>query len=469
MYTHAKGAPAVRSMKSVWLVLLVVLFVGVSAMAQGMPRQILVESLKPGLSLAIDKGCGAVYQHGELLNITVRSSQNGYLTIFDFMPDGQAQIIFPNSYYENNFIEGGKEYSIPGDLFPFQFRVAPPDGEELIYAVVTKQPYDLIPGQTYDFSDIFPQLSGSDEVIARSLTRGIQVVPSAAVAMCHFYVGGEPSTALGDSWGLFIGVDDYDETRYIGDDGKKYYFPKLRYCVKGAQEIAEKLQPMFPHQRLLMDREVTHDSVQQAITGWLSQAPEGATVMIYFSGHGSRTPDENNDEIDDYDETLVPWNYGTKQEFIVDDELRRWLSTLRADRVILIFDSCHSGTMERSVYTSRLVPTGTTRAAEPQLIDGMADDLASTKGSRGTWWKQLVITACRPNESAYESSRLENGALTYYLLQAMEGKGDINSDGWVTAQEAYQYAAHMVSLDYPKQHPQLTDNIEEAVRLTPKG
>jgi hypothetical protein len=459
-------------MKSVWLVLFVVLFVGVSAMAQGMPRQILVESLKPGLSLAIDKGCGAVYQHGELLNITVRSDQSGYLTIFDFMPDGQAQIIFPNSYHENNFIEGDKEYSIPGELFPFQFRVAPPDGEELIYAVVTQQPYDLIPGQTYDFSGIFPQLSGSDEALARSLTRGIQVVPSAnqlAVAMCHFYVGREPSTTLGDGWGLFIGVDDYDETRYTGDDGKKYYFPKLQYCVKGAQEMAEKLQPMFPHQRLLMNREVTHDSVQQAITGRLSQAPEGATVMIYFSGHGSRTPDENNDEIDGYDETLVPWNYGTKQEFIVDDELRRWLSTLKADRVILIFDSCHSGTMERSVYTSRLVTMGTTRAVEPQLIDGMADDLALTKGSRGTWWKQLVITACRPNESAYESSRLENGALTYYLLQAMEGKGDINSDGWVTAQEAYQYAANMVSLDYPKQHPQLTDNIEEAVRLTPKG
>jgi len=452
----------VRSMKNVWLVLLVLLFVGVSAMAQGMPRQLLVESLKPGLSLSIDKGCGAVYQHGELLNITVRSNQSGYLTIFDFTPDGKAQIIFPNSYHKNNFIEGEKEYSIPGELLPFQFRVAPPDGEELIYAVVAQQPYDLIPGQTYDFSDIFPKLSGSDEVIARSL----KVVPSAAVAMCHFYIGRGPSTTVGDGWGLFIGVDDYDETRYTGDDGKKYYFPKLRYCVRGAQEIAEALQPMFPHQQLLMDREVTHDSVQQAITGWLSQAPAGATVMIYFSGHGSRTPDENNDEIDDYDETIVPWNYGTKKEFIVDDELRRWLSLLNSDRVLLIFDSCHSGTMERSVYTSRLVTTGTTREVEPQLVDGMADDLASTKGSRGTWWKQLVITACRPNESAYESSALENGALTYYLLKAMEGKGDINGDGWVTAQEAYKYAAEMVSLDYPKQHPQLTDNIEEAVRLT---
>jgi uncharacterized caspase-like protein len=459
----------VRASKQIWLVLLALLLVGVSTIAEETTRGLLVESVKPGLTLSIDKGCGAVYEHDELLEITVRSDKSGYLTIFDFMPDGRAQIIYPNSYHEDNFIEGDKAYRIPGELLPFQFLVAPPDGEEIIYAVVMKEPYDLIPGQIYDFANIFPQLSGAGEVLARSLVRGIQVVGSEnwlSVAMCHFYVGQGPSTALGDGWGLFIGVDDYDETRYTGADGERYYFPKLKYCVKGAQEMAEALQPLFPHQRLLMDREVTHESVRQAITGWLSKAPSEATVMIYFSGHGSRIPDENNDEIDGYDETIVPWNYGTQKQFIVDDELRRWLSLLNSDRVILIFDSCHSGTMERGVYTSRLVSTGTTRAVEPQLVDGIADDVASTKGSRTTWWKQLVITACRPNESAYESSRLENGALSYYLLRAMEGEGDFNGDGWVTAQEAYKYAADMVQLDYPKQHPQLTDNIKEAVLLS---
>ena len=430
-------------------------------MAQGIPRQLLVQSLKPGLSLSIDKGCGAVYQHGDVLNVTVRSNQSGYLTIFDFSPDGRAQIIFPNSYHKSNFIEGEKEYTIPGDLLPFQFKVAPPDGEELLYAVVTQQPYDLIPGQTYDFSKVFPQLSGSGEVIARSL----RVVPSAA--MCHFYVGQEPPTPWGNGWGLFIGVDDYDQTPFTGEDGHRYMFPKLKYGVKGAQEMAEVLQPTFPHQKLLMDREVTHDAVQQAITGWLSQAPEGSTVLIYYSGHGSRTRDTNGDEIDGYDETLVPWDYGRKKQFIVDDELRRWLSMLKADKVILIFDSCHSGTMERGVYTARSLDTGSTsRDIDPLLTDGMASDLVPSAGSRGTWWKDFVITACKPNESAYESTRLENGALTYYLMEALKGRGDTNSDGWVTTQEVYQYAAKMVPLDFPKQHPQVTDDIKEAVRLS---
>ncbi len=455
-----------RSLRSVWLVLLILLVVSISTMAQGIARQLLVQSLKPGLSLSIDKGCGAVYQHGDILNVTVRSNQSGYLTIFDFSPDGRAQIIFPNSYHESNFIEGEKEYTIPGDLLPFQFKVAPPDGEELLYAVVTQEPYDLIPGQIHDFSEVFPQLSGSGEVVARSL----RVVPSGnqlSVAMCHFYVGRGPSTMLGDGWGLFIGVDDYDQTQFTGEDGHRYVFPKLKYGVKGAQEMAEVLQPTFPHQKLLMDREVTHDAVQQAITGWLSQAPEGSTVLIYYSGHGSRVKDQNGDELDGYDETIVPWDYGSKRQFIVDDELRRWLSMLKADKVILIFDSCHSGTMERGVYTARLLDTGSTsRDIDPFLSDGISDDLVPPEGSKGTWWKDYVITACKPNESAYESSVLKDGALTYYLMEALKGKGDVNGDDWVTTQEVYQYVAKMVPLEFPKQHPQVADTIKEAVRLS---
>ncbi len=449
----------------------VVLLVGLlGVLAFGGPRKVLVQALKPGLSLSIDKGCGAVYQHGDHLNITVRSDKSGYLTIFDFTPDKHVQVIFPNKYYKDNNVEANTDYSIPGDLLPFQLVIAPPDGEEVLCAVITHKPYDLIPGKVYNFEDIFPQISDRDEATAESLAQRLKVVPSdnwSAVAMCHFYVGKHSSSPVGTGWALFIGVDDYDETRFTGDDSNVYYFPKLKYCVKGAQEMAAELQPMFPTQRMILNHGVTHDAVQQAITGWLSQAPEDSTVLIYYSGHGSRTPDTNGDEIDGYDETLVPWDYGSKHKFIVDDEIHRWLSMLKANKVILIFDSCHSGTMERGVYTARRISTAPgARAIDPPLTDGLVSDLVPTAGSRGTWWKDFVITACKPNESAYESSVLQNGALTYYLLEALKGKGDVNGDGWVTTQEAYQYAANKVPLEFPKQHPQVADTIKEAVRLS---
>ena len=450
------------------LVVVVVLISMLSFLAVAGTRQLLVQSLKPGISVSIDKGCGAVYKHGDNLNITVRSTKAGYLTIFDFVPDKHVQVVFPNQYYQNNYIKADTDYDIPGGMLPFKLTVAPPDGEEVLCAVITAKPYDLIPGQTYNFEDVFPQIDGRDEDTAASLAERLKVVPSdnwSAVVMCHFYVGASPSQTLGTGWGLFIGVDNYDETPFTVDKGGTFYFPKLNYSAKGAQEMAAILQQTFPTQRVLLNQGVTHDSVQQAITGWLSQAPEGSTVLIYYSGHGSHVRDTNGDEIDGYDETIVPWDYGRKHKFIVDDEIRRWLSMLKADRVILIFDSCNSGTMERGVYTARLVNNGT-RAIDPPLTDGFASDFAPEEGSRGTWWKDLVISACKPNESAYESKQLEDGALTYYLMQGLKGKGDMNGDGWITAQEAFQYAARLVPIDYPRQHPQLTDGIEEAVRLT---
>jgi hypothetical protein len=382
------------------------------------------------------------------------------------MPNGKVQIVFPNLYHTDNFIRGKEEYMIPGDILPFRFRIAPPDGEEILFAVVTEDDRKLVPEDYQDFSDVFPQLPKDHQKTATEVIRGIEVIPVGtwwAGALCHFNVG--ETEVAGNGWALFVAVDDYDETRYTGEDGNTYYFPKLHYCVKGAQEMAAALQPMYPHQKILVDHQVTHGGVYSAIANWLAQAPEDATALIYYSGHGSRTPDQNNDEIDDYDETLVPWDYGSKREFITDDELHRWLSLLNTNQVVMIFDSCHSGTMERGVFTANLVPGQKAAAPEPELIDGMDDDFSRPQGTKGTWWKQLIITACRARESAAESPVLENGILTHYLLEALDGKGDANNDGWVTAQEAYHYAAELVPLANPRQHPQLTDKIETPVPL----
>jgi uncharacterized caspase-like protein len=490
----------VRERRQLWIasIFVVLALAGLSLAAEENARGILVGTLKPGLTLTIDKGCGATYAHGELLTAVVRSERSGYLTLFDFMPNGRVQIVFPNAYYQTNYIEAEREYRIPGDVLPFDFRIGPPDGWEILYGVVTSQPFTLMPNVSYDYGQGLAQLPSSAEDTARSLARGIDVIPAeiwSAVAFCYFQVKpaptpthpAVPSTTPSTTptppapptpsttpatppvqqqagWALFLGVDDYDETPYTGEDGLKYRFPKLHYCAKGANAMAVALADTFPNQRILVNREVTHDGVKKAVTEWLSQAPENATVLVFYSGHGSRVKDKNGDEADGYDETIVPWDYGTKQRYIIDDELREWLSAVKAERVVLIFDSCHSGTMERGVMTAELLTTGT-RATEPSLTDGMAEDFGQTMGVRGIAWKELVISASRPDEAAYESSQLKSSVLTYYLTQALSGKGDADKDAWVTAQEAFQYAKEQIAASYTKQHPQMVDNLKESVRL----
>jgi hypothetical protein len=82
------------------------------------------------------------------------------------------------------------------------------------------------------------------------------------------------------------------------------------------------------------------------INNLITLASESATldeVWIHYSGHGSQIPDRNKDEISGYDSILVPLDYQTKG-FIVDDDLLNIIKMFKC-KTILIFDSCHSGSV----------------------------------------------------------------------------------------------------------------------------
>lgn len=67
--------------------------------------------------------------------------------------------------------------------------------------------------------------------------------------------------------------------------------------------------------------------------------PTSETV-IHYSGHGSFIRDRNGDEPDGMDEVIVPVDY----KIITDDELFSIISKIKG-KVLLFFDSCHSGSV----------------------------------------------------------------------------------------------------------------------------
>lgn len=89
---------------------------------------------------------------------------------------------------------------------------------------------------------------------------------------------------------------------------------------------------------------------------WLVQGCQpGDSLVFYFSGHGSRQQDNDNDEIDGFDETLCPLDYETAGK-IVDDEINDTIvrplphaATLHA-----IIDACHSGTILDLPFVCRM-------------------------------------------------------------------------------------------------------------------
>lgn len=68
-------------------------------------------------------------------------------------------------------------------------------------------------------------------------------------------------------------------------------------------------------------------------------------LWLHYSGHGSYTRDHDGDELDGYDETIVPIDYA-KNGMITDDQLHDYVKNLpNSCGMIAIFDCCHSGTI----------------------------------------------------------------------------------------------------------------------------
>ncbi len=74
----------------------------------------------------------AVYQAGDLLAVSVRSSINCHLTLLTLDAKGRATVLFPNEFDPDPTLEAGREVRFPSEKAPFQFRLREKGHETLI-------------------------------------------------------------------------------------------------------------------------------------------------------------------------------------------------------------------------------------------------------------------------------------------------------------------------------------------------
>ena len=93
-------------------------------------------------------------------------------------------------------------------------------------------------------------------------------------------------------------------------------------------------------QIIILAGKITKDQIIQAFkTQLIANAQPNGIYYFHFSGHGYQIPDDNNDEMDGLDETLVPadacYDKGIKKKgfdyskYLRDDELQVLLNELR--------------------------------------------------------------------------------------------------------------------------------------------
>ena len=87
----------------------------------------------------------------------------------------------------------------------------------------------------------------------------------------------------------------------------------------------------------------TKSNILKALAKLVAESAACSEIWIHYSGHGARVPDLNKDELSGLDNVIVPVDYRTAG-VIVDDDLYTILKGAKC-KTVLLFDSCHSGTV----------------------------------------------------------------------------------------------------------------------------
>ena len=67
---------------------------------------------------------------------------------------------------------------------------------------------------------------------------------------------------------------------------------------------------------------------------------------------------------------------------------------------------------------------------------------------------RVVIAASRASEVSAERPDMQHGVFTYYLLEALRGKADLDGDNMITIDELYNYVSQKVpAATAQNQHP----------------
>jgi metacaspase-1 len=158
---------------------------------------------------------------------------------------------------------------------------------------------------------------------------------------------------------LHIGLNKVDPTQYAGWDGA------LTACEFDANDMKAIADSRGFDSNILLTSEATSDAVIAEIERAAEELEPGDMFVVTYSGHGGQVPDKDDgDEPDRSDETWVAFD-----REIVDDELYAlWAKFKPGVRILVLSDSCHSGSVTRRMDDSDRVPNpvATKESAEAQ-------------------------------------------------------------------------------------------------------
>lgn len=179
-------------MKKIIMTLILVLLSGILIFANASVQDIIITPTQPStltIKVWTDRAPGATYYPNDNIHVYFKTSQDAYVTIYDYTTSGQLKVIFPNFFQQDNFVRGNMVYVIPNPNSNYNFTVAGPNGREIIEAIASTSPNVLprLSGGNHFFQEI-PEGTGYLQKLKLEI-----VGKPIAVDTTYFYVGYVPA------------------------------------------------------------------------------------------------------------------------------------------------------------------------------------------------------------------------------------------------------------------------------------
>jgi metacaspase-1 len=216
--------------------------------------------------------------------------------------------------------------------------------------------------------------------------------------------------------GLHIGLNRVDPGHYGGWGGQ------LTACEADARDMLAITTGRGFKSSMLLTSEATAAAVTSAIAQAAAELEAGDIFVVSYSGHGGQVPDVSGDEPDGRDETWVLFD-----RQLIDDELYAlWGKFKEGVRILLLSDSCHSGSVARDAFYAasptnatysdrfKFMPRATeeaTYAAHRELYDELQAGSSGDRESIGA--SVLLISGCADSQTSRDGDR--NGLFTEKL------------------------------------------------------
>lgn len=227
---------------------------------------------------------------------------------------------------------------------------------------------------------------------------------------------------------FLVGISHYDNatTNYEWND------------IHGVEDV-KLISPLLKQQGFyiteVLDEKATYKHIISSLSKFINSCKKGDIIYIHFSAHGQPVEDKDGDEVDAWDEAIIPIdackNFKKRKyegkNHLLDDELNSYIKSLRrrtGERgyIYIVIDACHAGTSSRGEETTRGTMIGFTSNPDKQYNPPMEHKNSYVVSQCKGYSPITYLEACRSDQINRELKTKNGmfGALSFNVAQALK-------------------------------------------------